>query len=351
MSAAAQPEGQPEAQQPQSNAGRAGQGLGWLVGVLVTLGALWFLLRSINWADFWRTLTALPLGSLALVVVIYLISMLARVLAWQTLLQRKVSVGRALLALNEGYFINNVLPLRLGELARALLLGRHSGLGMFQVLSTVVVERAYDLAYAAGLLLVTLPLVLQMEWARPVATALLAVIVLGLAALVLAARYRVWLEARLIAWFGRWGWFQRWVMPQISALLQGFSVLTRPDLFIISFALMGASWGLAILRDWVLLNALVPGGAPAWWAALAISASNLGGALPSAAASLGVFEAAAVAALALVGVPNEAGLAYALIVHVVHLISTTVIGGAALSREGESLAQIYARLRSVKKTE
>jgi hypothetical protein len=88
-------------------------------------------------------------------------------------------------------------------LGRAVLLGRRSQLGTFHILSTIVVERSYDMAIAASLLLLVLPQVLRLEWARPVAILLLAVIVAGLVALYLAARYRAWLEGRLAAWSER----------------------------------------------------------------------------------------------------------------------------------------------------
>jgi uncharacterized protein (TIRG00374 family) len=275
--------------------------------------------------------------------------MLSRALCWQTLLQRKVSPGRAVLALNEGYFLNNILPLRLGELGRALLLGRRSGLGTFHVLSTIVVERSYDLAIAAGILLSVLPLVFSLEVGRTrlYSAILLALIIAGLLALYLAARQRAWLESRLAAWAARWP-VLRWIIPPVHSLLDGFSVLTRFEYFALSFGLLAFSWGISILRDLVILRQFDPQ-AQVWWAMLAISGANLGGALPSAAASLGVFEAAAVTALSLVGIAAEDALAYALIVHVTHLISSSLIGAFALSREGKSLAELVADLRSTKR--
>lgn len=324
--------------------GKIRAALRFLPGILITALAFWFLARAVDWRLFFSTLISIPLWIMALNIGIYLVSMVARALCWQTLLQRKVSPGRAVLALNQGYFLNNILPLRLGEVGRAVLLGRRSKLGPFRVFSTIVVERSYDMAIAASLLLLVLPLVLQMEWARPVAVLLLGIIVAGLVALYLAARYRGWLEARLAVWAERWRPL-RWFLPVVRSLLDGFSVLTRFEFFAVSFLLLASSWALAIFRDWTIIQHLAPG-APYWWAVLAISAANLGGALPSAAASLGVFEAAAVSALALVGVPPEAGLAYALIVHVTHLISSSIIGAYALAQEGRSLNTVITELRS-----
>lgn len=318
--------------------------LRWLPAVLITALAFWLLAREIEWGVFFAALTSVPIGILLLTVVIYLLTMLTRAIAWQYLLQRKVAAGRVVLALNEGYFFNNTLPFRMGELARAFLLGRRSGLGMFHILSTIVVERSYDMVIAASLLLATLPLALNLDWARPVATLMLAVILLGLFLVYLAARRREWVERQAERLGGRWGGIRRWVLPQLHNILNGFSVMTRVEFFAGSFGFLALSWGLSIFRDWLLIRVFVPD-APLWWAALGISASNIVGAVPSVMASLGTYELGAVGALTLVGMAKEHVLAYALIVHVIHLISSTLIGAYALTQEGQTLSQIYADIR------
>jgi uncharacterized membrane protein YbhN (UPF0104 family) len=61
-------------------------------------------------------------------------------------------------------------------------------------------------------------------------------------------------------------------------------------------------------------------------------------AIPSAPGYLGVFEASAVAALAVVGVPSSTALGYALILHALHYGITSLLGALALAGEGETLA-------------
>lgn len=324
--------------------------LNWLPGVVLTLLAFWLLTRLVTWDAFFRAVISIPASAIILSIVIYLVSMVIRALAWQFLLQRKVSPRQAVLALNEGYFFNNILPFRIGELARAFLLGRRSHLGLFYVLSTIVVERSYDLAIAAGLLLITLPLALGLEWARPVALVLLVVILAGLVILYLAARHRLWVEDRIERLAGRVGLVRRFVMPQLSSILNGFSVLTRVEFFAGSLGLLASSWFLAILRDWLLIRTFVPD-APLWWAALGISAANILGAVPSVMGALGTYELGGTGALTLVGMPGEAALAYVLLVHVTHLVSSTLIGAIGLSREGQTLSELYAEIRRARQSE
>lgn len=319
----------------------------WGIGIILTGVAVFLLSRVIHWEELVAAFRAIPLTSLLAATGIYLFSMGLRVWCWHTLLQRRVSFFRAWLGLNEGYFLNNILPLRMGEVGRSFLIGRRTGLGTLNIFSTVVVERAYDLAFAAAILLSTLPFVLKMSWARPAAIAILVIILGGLFSLYLAAHNRARLEAWIAVRVRHIPFAERAALPALHSILEGFSVLTRFELFAVSVLALGLSWGTAVFRDYLILDALSPG-APFWWALLAISASNLGGALPSMAASLGTFEGAATGAMVLAGATPEVGLAYALVIHVIHLVFSSIFGLIGLSQEGESLGRLIADLRKAR---
>ena len=118
-------------------AGKKNRGLfvQWGLGFLLTAVAVFFLTRVISWEELKAAFVAVPASSLAICVAIYLFSMGLRALAWQTLLQRRVSLGRAWLVMAEGYFLNNILPLRLGcraEEGGDLHLGVAVGFGLIQ---------------------------------------------------------------------------------------------------------------------------------------------------------------------------------------------------------------------------
>ena len=115
-----------------------------------------------------------------------------RGMVWRTLLQEKASYSQVFFSVNEGYLLNNLLPFRLGEVGRCLLLSQKAGLDFWQVFSTVIIERILDLALAAGLLLSTLPFVIGADWALEAALGVGGVVLLILAALYLLARFREW---------------------------------------------------------------------------------------------------------------------------------------------------------------
>ncbi len=128
-------------------------------------------------------------------------------------------------------------------------------------------------------------------------------------------------------------------------MLDGFSVLNRPSFLIFSLGLMLISWSLALLEDYVLLRNVVPD-APVWWVGFVLGAAAIGAGLPSVAAAIGVFEAAVVGTLFLVGVNSSRALAFALVVHALQFTLSTSIGVVGLVLEGENLASLYAKITS-----
>ncbi len=320
----------------------------WLPGLLVSAIALWLVLRTVAWKDVGSALQSMSLSTLALAVLIYVISMLARALCWQTLLQRKVPFRRAFFVMNEGYMLNNIFPFRLGEVGRAVLLGNSSSIGILQVFSTIIVERSYDLVIASSLLLSTLPLAVAMDWARPLALSILGIVILALTSVVIMARFRQSVMSWLERFPVRWNFFRSWFVPKFGSILEGFSVLNRPGFLIMSLGLMLISWSLAILQDYVILRNIVPD-AKIWWVMFMLGATAIGAGLPSVAAAIGVLEAAVVGTLSLVGIASGTALAFALIMHVIQFVMSTSLGVIGLMLEGENLASLYSRLTTRKK--
>ncbi len=317
----------------------------WLPGLLISLVAIIVVANVINFRDLLSALRSFRPLYLALLVIFTVMFLLGRGMASKTLLEDKVTFKQAFFAINAGYLLNNLFPLRAGEVGRAVLLGQTSGLGVMHVLSTIVIERAFDLAIAAGLLLSTLPLALEMDWARPVAMLTLVLVVAMIAAMFFAARYRETVQ-RWGHWLGkRIPLVDRYIVPQLDSLLRGMSVLVQPRRFLISLFWILFTWVLAVMSYYVMLLSLKPD-APLWWAAFIDAVLAMGIAVPSAPGALGVFEAAIVGAMSILGFTPEAGLAYAVIIHFQQWIITAALGIYGLVSQGKSLTTFFKDLRT-----
>lgn len=300
-------------------------------------------------ADIRELITALRLADYRLVlagILISLVWLVVRSMAWRTLLQEKASFSMVFLTMNEGYLLNNILPFRLGEVGRAVLLGRKAGLGFWQVLSSILIERSLDLALAAGLLLATIPFVVGAEWAVQGAIISGSIVALGLVVLYLAARNREWTEKRVNRWGERWPILRKIAGSRLTAFLAGLAVLTEGGLFLRAVALMTLDWLIAIVQYYVIMLAFFPGG-EFLWAAFGLGVAAVGIAAPSSPGAIGVLEAAIVGALSLFNLDPSIALAYALTVHVIQYLVTSALGAYALSKDGETLSGLYNSARSL----
>ena len=318
----------------------------WLPGLVISAIAILLLIRFSNWQGVIEVLTLMDLNWFITAIIFYLLGMVMRAFSWRTLLQNKASYGRVFLTLNEGYLLNNIFPFRLGELGRAVLLSQATGLSAFFVLSTIIIERAYDVAIAAGLLLATLPFVLGLDAGQTIASLVMVLVSLVLVSLFLLARYRQRLIMKLEAYGETRPLIRKRFLRRVESLLDGLAALSRVDQFLLSVFYILVAWFFGSVQLYFLTLSLGIA-VEFWWIGFIVGVISLGIALPSAPAGLGIYEVAMVGAFSLLGVPSSQALAVALVAHFIHITITGFIGAYAIFQDGETLTGIYLRLKNV----
>ncbi len=283
---------------------------------------------------------------LLLAVLLVLAWLGVRAVFWRTLLQEKASYPAVFWTMNEGYLLNNILPFRLGEIARAFILSRKAPVGFWEVLSTIILERILDLTMAVGLLFITLPFVVGGSNQMSIALIITGGGILALMALYLLARNREWAVGVFNKVSSRFPRMRKLAGNAVPAFIDGLAVLTDGRRFLKSVSLVLLNWLIAIFEYHVLIRAFIPG-ARLLWSGFTLAVTALGIAAPSSPGALGVFEAAMVGSLALFGVDASAALAAAITAHLLQYLVTGVLGIYGLVIDGESLAGLYRHLRSL----
>ncbi len=273
--------------------------------------------------------------------------LLVRGAFWRTLLQNKATYKDAFITINEGYLLNNILPFRLGEVGRAFLMGRKARLDFWQVIPSILIERALDLAIAVGVFMCTLPFVIGVSWARQATLVIGVVVVAGLLAIYVLARNR----ERVLGWLDRagerWGMVKKLAGKRVIAFFDGLGIITDGRLFLSALGWEGLNWVVAILQYYLFLRTFFP--TPSLlWVIFALGVGALGIAAPSSPGAIGVFEAALVGALAVFGLDASLATAFAITIHIANYAITGLIGGYGLYKDGESLSSLYARLGKMK---
>jgi uncharacterized protein (TIRG00374 family) len=245
-----------------------------------------------------------------------------------------------------GYMANNVLPLRAGEVVRIYLLARRmrasGGMSVAEslglVTATVVVERVLDslsIVLMLCVLVLTIPVPRVVEWAAGV---LFAIDVVGVAALVAIARAPGTCRRLLLRLIGRWPVAARTVLSMFETGLRGLDGIRTPSQLPRLAVWTAIVWLLPATAAWAMLRAVhldLPFGA----GVTVLAFVGVGISVPSAPGYVGVFHAAATAALDVFGVSRSAGLAYALLYHASVIVPITLAGWLYLLREDVSLAE------------
>ena len=317
----------------------------WL-GLSVTALALWFAFRDVSWVALgqelaranWWLLLGLSLPA-------YVWSVQLRAARWRVLARgvADVPASSAFRATAIGFLVNNVLPLRIGELVRVWWLARETRTSVPALLGTVIVERVIDLVFLLGLA----ALVIGNQVGQGV--------LLSAAAVPLAATLalRLW-PAPLLRGVRRAAGLvlsaprAERVTGIAASVARGVSALRGGADFARMAGLTALLWGVA---------AVLP-----FWAALLALGIDLGGlvaslrgaflilvyvaaavALPAAPGFFGPYHAACRYALTPLGVPKELALALGTLAHAVFWIGTSGIGLACLRGGTQRLQEAVQR--------
>jgi uncharacterized protein (TIRG00374 family) len=270
-----------------------------------------------------------------------------RAMVWRTLLRDRPTYRDTMLALSEGYLLNNFLPFRLGEIGRAFMLSRRSGIAFSEILPTIVIERAMDLFFTAAIFLSALPFVVGIGATGQVAVYVGAAILLGVIVLYVLARN----QKRALDLFhqlsARWPTLQKRGGGLLESFLAGLGVLTNGWLFVRFLIWMIVNWGLAAINYFVLMRAYFPQ-TQFVWSMFGLGAAAFGGAIPSLPGAVGTFEGALGGALTLLTGDQSTALAVALTARVFNYVTSILLGGYALSREGETISGVYRQLMNLR---
>ena len=329
-----------------SKGSRTGDFMRVAVALLVSGLAIWLLLRQIDLEAFLEALRSLTPLAMVLIIACFSVGLFVRGIVCWLILGKGFTFSAAFWAMNVGYLLNSILPLRLGEVGRAVLLVRH-GKGKHnypEVFAAIVTERMMDLMIGSLFFLATLPLMVGESNLKRVVIETAIALLISSVIIFVSARRRESLMKWLGSRFGSKRLFKDKLLPALSKLLTGFQIFLKPQLFFTAFILLAISWAMTMVEFSILQNAILDH-SKWWWPLLITPASAFVNALPAAPAGLGVFEAGAVGAYSLVGVGKADALAMALVVHAVQVIIPVFVGMIGIYVMGENLGSLVKSAR------
>lgn len=314
-------------------------------GLIIAGVALYLTYRKTDTEALLCALRDMQWPVLLLVLPPLVLSYLFRVVRWRKLLSpmEKVSVGDASGPLITGFFVNTLLPGRVGEILRALLLSRRTKVPRAGSFATVVLARLFD-----GLTLAAMTLLaLTVLWGRLeggirvglMAAGLLYVTVLVVLILLRRFRGRAARAFSLpLKWVG---------LESLGKKTEGI--------------LMSFAEGLEIMRDWedtlrvgllslLVWTSLTLSVIPVFWAmrltmlwyypVMVLVLAGLGMLIPTPAGTGTVHGALVLVLPGLAGITVETARVLALVFHTTQFIPVILVGLVVAVREGVTASQV-----------
>jgi len=311
----------------------------WL-GIGISIICLALAVKDVRFADVLAALQGANYALLLITILLTVVGMAARAMRWQLLFypQRGLPFPRFFTVINIGYLLINVLPARLGDVARAYLLGALIGVSKARTLSTIIVERVTDVLVIL-LFLATLVFIMPVpDWVAQSGTLLAAGFVSLAVLLVLLARFRdtglrlMHRIVRFVPWLDREA-----LWHLVDSLIDGLVILRywRPALALFVGSIF--IWLLSVLQFYSVMEAFGLA-LPITAAVLVLCVTALGMTVPSSPGYIGVWEYIIVLVLSLFGVDKSRALSCALVLHATVYLTTTALGVLSLWRESLAMA-------------
>ncbi len=242
-----------------------------------------------------------------------------------------------------GYFINSLIPIRVGEVARAALVSKRSGMSIFSGLSSIAAEKVLDVL--SVICLASVPLLLSPRGLKlppqllAFAQALSAISAIALLAMPFAVRRRGFFQRLLQGLAARLPGIGRRIAPAIGSMLDGLSGMASPGSLSSAIALSFAIWALYALVGAAFLRAYGIELPPSL-SLLGMMVFTLSFALPAPPGYAGTFEFYWLLAFVPLGVGVDEALAIGFAFHIFSLVLISAMGSLSASWAGVSVMDL-----------
>jgi glycosyltransferase 2 family protein len=313
----------------------------FIVGIVLSGAALTVMAVRIDWAGTVDTLGAADISFVAIGFALFNIGLLMRAWRWSLLVRiviPSITMGACYNFFMIGNLANLLLPMRAGDFARSILMGRHYEVSGMGVLTTVAVERVLDLFIILGItagLSLFMGLPSDLGSSAPLLAIIATAMVAGMWGLSQSSRMQKLLRATLarIPYAGHR--LEEWVKNVVQAL----SVFRDAK----SFGIVVLASTLVWLPSYFVIQSFLHATGldlPATAPLVVLVVTALGLAVPTVPGNIGVAHALYAVAVIWYGVEENSAYAFAILLHAVPHLWMIMVGLVALWRQGLTVGQV-----------
>lgn len=316
------------------------------IGIIISIACLYFAFRGIDIKGSIEVVKNINVTYFIISLILSVVIIALRGLRWECFIPLKKPIKKrtVVMATYIGFMANNILPAKLGEVARAYILGIKEDVSKSALIASVVTERLFDVITGGVILTISVAFIPNLpKTVTYAAIALFVVSIVGFLVLIFLVWQKEFAHKVFHKFFG--------ILPQKigSKLIEfscnfidGIGFKNDPKhIFLIFFYTILYLIG-QIFTIGFLLSAFNIKASPII-ALFVFAIGGFGFAVPSAPSGIGPFEWAIIFGLSLIGVEKTIAAPYALVYHMMGIVPITIVGFIFLFIMGVNLKEATAQ--------
>jgi len=296
-------------------------------GILIASAGLYIFFRDVDTAMLWNELRSIPFLSLAGVMLLAILTLYFRSLRWRVMLPRTKSATHQGLfpIVTIGFMVNNILPARIGEVARAFILWKRNGYTPAESIGSLFVERFLDVLAYMALFFVPLLIHNYVPWLRMYAL----MMALGFCAVIIG-----------LALYAHYPVFTRSIAAKLTVVIPskfrpkmqkiGSELASNLDwLFSAKRVFLVLLFSILTIVCYPLMLLLLVRSTPGFGfldSMFSQSLAAVGAAIPLAPGYVGTLHAVLLQGLEMVGMESDKARAVTILYHAISYLTTTILG-------------------------
>lgn len=304
-----------------------------LVGLIFSIICIKLIIKNVDIAGLKQALTQFHWVYLIPAVVSLLIGYACRILRWAMMLQSagaNINIKACMAPFFASFALNNVLPLRLGDITRAFIFPSAIGVDNTAATSSLLLERLIDLMTLLACLLLSLLIIKDIKLPSWLADTIISLLIFGGALSLSLCLF----NAKIVNIINKWTNANKdsllnKVLSLFAKLLQDTAKMSQHSRLLTLLGLSFLAWFfesglyLFILMGFDLNQGLS-------LAILIMAMVTLSTLIPSSPGYIGPFHLAAFTALTMLGGSTDQAASYAMLAHMALWLPITLIGGCAV---------------------
>jgi len=319
-----------------------------LLGFVLSAAGLYYAFRKLDWAVFLEQLTQVHLIWIFLAIILMVYSVWIRALRWKLILEPIESIDTHTLfgSCMIGYFGNNVLPFRLGEILRAYSISRNRSISVSSAVGTLILERLLDmlgLITLMGFLMMIYPLT---GWVNGIAYGIIFGTICLFVIILLFGKISNEHQSKIQNFVDRHSGITQKIYQFLLNIMDGLTALknTKHVYLIIFYTIV--SWAIYYIDAWMIAKALqVDIGLIG--IGIVLVTATLSIIIPAAPGFIGTYHAAIVyVGTTVFALTLSKAQAFAIIIHSIGFVPFVLIGSIYFFKSSMHLSDIQKKTES-----